>query len=212
MRRFKSIFAILLFLLLFNSCIGFNLDISLNQNGSGTINLEYIISQSLDSLGRLDGNERWNTIPVGRADFERTIDRLQDVRLLSFSSGKDKEEKNIIVQVKIGFDNLEGLQSFLDAGGLRSSFSGNGSSGSISLKLSEGNRNKNPDLDKLIAGISDSYSVKMSVSFPKEGSLDITNNKGEPLSAASRGKRVSFSFPLYDVLSSKEGLNAEFRW
>jgi hypothetical protein len=203
-------------LLLLSSCLGVNADVTLTQNGSGTIALEYVVSRSLDSLGKLDGNERWNTIPVGRADFERTLDRLPEMKLLSFSS---KETNNdIVVTAKMEFKSVKGLLAFLDAGGRRSSFSGDGRSGTMAFTLSEGMGKNDPGLDKLLAVISNSYSVKMSMNFPAEGNLSVKNSKGLPLAAipgseiVSKGKRVSFSFPLYQVLSSTEGINVEFRW
>ena len=216
---FKAIFP-LLFLFMLNSCLGINADIVFNRNGSGTIALEYHISKSLDSLGKTDGNERWNTIPAGRADFERTLDRLPEIKLLSFSSKED--EKNLIIAVKMEFANLQGLLSFLDASGRRSSLSGDASSGNLVLTLNEGSKNKNTGQgsppDKLIADIFESYSVRMSMTFPDEGSLNITDNQGNPLNTGAgsefntRGKRVSFSFPLYEVLSSSEGINVVFSW
>ena len=204
------------FLFLLCSCFGVNADIVLNQNGTGTIELEYRISNSLDSLGRLDGNERWNTIPVGRADFERTLDRLPGMKLISFSS-RD-EGKNLVNRAKMEFDNIQALLTFLDAGGRRAAFSGNEKSGSIVLTLNEGSEVKNQSLHALVKDISESYFVRVSMTFPAEGSLVITNNKDMPLPAvpqgeiSARGKKVFFSFPLYEVLSSTDGIYATFRW
>jgi hypothetical protein len=215
---FLAIIIVLLFLL--NSCFGINADIALNNNGSGTILVEYKISNSLDSLGRQDGNERWNTIPVGRADFERTVDRLPGMKLLSFSSRNDG--KNLVIRAKMEFQNIEGLLAFMDAGGRRSSFSGDEKSGRIVLTLVDGHDStqniQNPSLLKLIAGISESYTVSMFMSFPSEGSLAITNNLGNPPALVPggdinpKGRRVFFSFPLFELLSSTEGINAEFSW
>ena len=227
MRFFKFLFLII-FLFLLNSCIGLDVNISFNQNGSGILNMEYTVSKALDSLGKLDGNERWNTIPIGKADFERTMERLTGIKLLSYSSKEN--DKDLIIKTKMEFADLAALGSFFDAGGFRSSFNtanagnaANGSgSGQINLKLSEGNGIKDSELSKLISSISDSYSVKMSVSFPKEGKLSVFNGKGIPITLKSEsgteskivssGKTVSFSFPLYDILSSTEEINAEFSW
>ena len=41
-----------------NSCLGASADITIRSDGSGRIALEYRVSQMLESLGRLDGNER----------------------------------------------------------------------------------------------------------------------------------------------------------
>jgi hypothetical protein len=200
------------FLLLFGSCLGINADITLNQNGSGTLSLEYRISKSLDALGRLDGNERWNTIPVGRADFERSLDRLPDMKLLSFASKEDA--KDLIINAKLEFANLPALLAFMDASGQRSSFT----AGSLVFTLSEGTNNQNDSLNKLIASVSESYSVKLSMTFPANGTLVLTDKRGRALTALpgaeinSGGKKVSFSVPLYEVLAAGEGIRLEFRW
>ena len=203
-------------LLLLCSCFGVNADIALNANGSGTIALEYRIAQSLDSLGRLDGNERWNTIPVGRADFQRTLERLPEMRLLSFSS-KD-EGNNLVISARMEFSSMRGLLAFLDASGRRSSFSGDARSGSLTLTLNEGAEITSPGLAELLAHISEGYSVRIGMSLPGEGSLAIRDLQERPLPAipgsdfVPRGRRVSCSFPLYEVLTAAGGIQLEFSW
>jgi hypothetical protein len=215
-KKNKHLAVVFPFLFLLSSCLGVSADITLNQNGSGTVTLEYQISQSLDSLGRLDGNERWNTIPVGRADFERTLDRLSGMRLVSFSS-RDAG-RNLVIRAQMEFENINALLSFMDAVGRRSSFSGDENSGSLVFSISDGSEATNHALYMLIREISESYSVRMSMSFPRDGRLIITDNQGNHLTAipgseiSASGRRVFFSFPLYEVLSSRDGINAEFRW
>ncbi|MCL2380260.1 MAG: hypothetical protein FWC64_01545 [Treponema sp.] len=206
----------LFFAVLLGSCFGLNADISLNPDGSGTIALEYRVSRSLDALGRLDGNERWNTIPVGRADFERTLDRLPQMRLVSFSSTED--ERDIIVSARLEFLSVYGLLEFLDASGRRASFAGNAGSGSMVLTLSEGAALDSPELSALLAAISEGYSVGISMSFPGTGSLAVLDSQGQPLAPIPSseihpsGRRVSGSFPLYEVLTSAGGISLQFSW
>ena len=202
--------AIISLVLILSSCFGLSMDIELNQNGSGTIFLEYRISKSLDSLGKLDGNERWNTIPVGRADFERTLSRLPEMKLLSFSSKEDQKDK--IISAKMSFSSINGLLAFLDATGQRVSFSGNGGSGHMLLTLSEGAAGNNPGLMKLIEEASASYSIKMSMKFPVQGNLAVLDNTGKTLETQKQGKTVSCSFPLYEILSSTNGITFELNW
>ena len=221
MKRKLFIVILPLFLLL-DSCLGFNADIVLNRNGAGTITLEYKISKSLDSLGKLDGNERWNTIPVGKADFERTLDRLPDIKLLSFSSKEDS--KNLVISVKMEFGSIKGLLAFLDAGGRRTSFTGDAGSGSMIFILGEGQAigaalpAANSPLRELVKDASKDYQVGMSMSFPGEGKLSISDTKGKTLPVISgakiipNGKKVSFSIPLNEVLTATDGINIEFSW
>jgi len=217
MKHFQYIFlAIVLFLL--TSCFGIRADIVLNQNGSGTISLEYRISKALDSLGRLDGNERWNTIPVGRADFERTISRLPDMRLLSFSSSEDPTD--LIISLRMEFGSMEGLLAFLDATGQSSSFRGNSVQGTLNLTLSEGREGSNPDLDSLFAQITQGYSVSFGLTVPGNANLSILNRSGGTLPAntygineyINQGRRVYASFTLYDIITSTNGIVLNFNW
>ena len=203
-------------ILALSSCFGLNAEITLNANGSGTITLEYRVSRALDALGRLDGNARWNTIPVGRADFERTMDRLPGIRLLSFSSREDA--RDIIISARMEFSNIQDLLAFLDASGQRSSFSGDAGSGFLLLTLSDASGVNNPDLAGLLAAVSENYSVQLSMSFPREGSLALSDSQGRPLPAipgseiTPAGRRVSGYFPLFKILNAAEGINLEFRW
>ena len=219
MKRTKTyilLFVICYLLFVISSCVGVSVDISLNQNGSGSVALEYQISKALYSLGRLDGNERWNTIPVGRADFERTMDRLSGMKLTSFSSKEDGND--LIINAKMEFKDLNSLMSFIDSSGLRSSFSGDAYSGRIFMTLNDAKPKNTIALENLIADISKSYSVKMAMGFPGEGSVKITDNRGFPLDKipgniiVSPGKKVSCTLPLNSILSATDGVNVEFLW
>ncbi|GHT76702.1 hypothetical protein FACS1894124_8630 [Spirochaetia bacterium] len=85
-RRVCGVLAGVLITGVLGSCIGMSADITIRRNGSGVLALEYRMSRELESLGKLDGNERWLPIPVGKADFERTTDRIPGLALKSFSS------------------------------------------------------------------------------------------------------------------------------
>jgi len=111
-------------LTLMNSCLGVSAEISIRADGSGTIALEYRVSQMLESLGRLDGNEKWPAIPVGKADFERSLARIPGLRLSSFSS-KDVPHlsggRDLLTKVTLEFKNTAALLAFLDSTGSRAS-------------------------------------------------------------------------------------------
>ena len=72
--------------------------------------------------------------------------------------------------------------------------------------------------EKFIAEISESYFVKLSMNFPNEGTVKMTNNRGFSLdeipgsTVISSGKKVSCLLPLNSVLSASDGINIEFLW
>jgi hypothetical protein len=194
-----------------SSCIGLKADISIRGDGSGRIHLEYRVSRIAESLGKLDGNERWQTIPVGRADFDRTLDRLPGTRMVSFSSKDDG--KDVINRVELEFTDMASLLSFLDASGGRVSFVRENGKNRLSLILYPGLKTEDPELLSLIREVSRTYDVELSLSAPGETALTLTGGGAiEGVRVQSPGKKASLSVNTGALLASPEGLGAEFSW
>jgi hypothetical protein len=226
----RAIFVISLLSLcavLFSSCIGIKADITIRANGSGRISLEYRVSRQMDSLGQLDGNRGQPTIPLGRQDFERSLDRLPGLKLASFSSKQD--EKDTITKAEIDFTRIDELLPFLDAAGQAVSLSRTGGKTSLRLTLSPGANGNQvagnteppsiaPELLSLVEAVSQGYEVAISLSGPKETSLALFDHTGQPLQVLNgiewvkSGKKASAAIPLSQLLSLKDGLELEFSW
>ncbi|MDR2158798.1 MAG: hypothetical protein LBP23_01885 [Treponema sp.] len=201
-------------LVMLGSCIGVRADISLRDNGSGRLTLEYRINRSLDALGRLDGNERWPTVPAGRADFERSLQRLPGMRLVSFSAVE--EGSVMLIRAALEFDNLEALRGFLDASGRGAVLSREGAGVSLALILNTGVEGLDPDLAALIRTLCEGYEVEMSLSVPGDAELAFADGRGNrigpPPGAVLRGKTVSFRTGAGNILGAEEGFALEFRF
>jgi hypothetical protein len=211
---FILLFALISFMM--SSCIGFNADISVRRDGSGRISLEYRVSRLVESLGKLDGNDRWQTVPVGKADFDRTLDRLPGMRMVSFSSKDDG--KDIINRAEMEFKDIKSLLSFLDAAGGGASFAEENGKNRLSLILYPGLKRGDPELLSLVKEVSRDYRCALSVTVPGEAVMNLSKGDGRPLDSAgeirvqSPGKKVSLSVNTGDLLASPEGLKAEFIW
>ncbi|MDR1302955.1 MAG: hypothetical protein LBK43_10890 [Treponema sp.] len=217
MKQSKGVLSILSAgMLMLSSCIGIQADISLRADGSGTLVLEYRLSRMLESLGKLDGNEGWPPIPLGKADFERTQERVPGLTLVSFSSKDDgKDQYN---QVKMEFSDLAALVRFLDATKQRASLVQDQGKHRLTLTFTEGMDTADPDFLALLAAVSAGYTIQMSVSVPQEGSLRVYDRDGNAvdtlpgMSLVPQGKRVSFMAPLGEILSHNRGLSMELGW
>jgi hypothetical protein len=214
--------AICLGALLFSSCIGVRADITLKADGSGRISLEYRVSRQMDGLGQLDGNLNQPTIPVGKADFQRSLARLPGLRLVSFSSKQN--ETDVINKAEIDFVSLDALLPFLDAAGEGAVLAQTGGKTSLRLTLSQGfGRSQGSggidlELLALVEAVSVGYEVAISLSGPKETDLALFDHAGKPIQAPNgaewvkSGKKASLALPLPQLLSLKEGLDLEFSW
>jgi hypothetical protein len=201
-------------LITFNSCIGVSTDILMRRDGSGTIVMEYRYSRMLETIGRLDGNEKWQVIPVGRADWDRTLARLPGMKLVSFSARE--RENDLINNITLEFKNAAALTAFLDSSGRRASFNG---ANQLNVILNEGPSSAiNPDLMELMKQTSAGYRFK--ISFSAEGNSTMTVSNGEggalvpPASAGmvTSGKKVSLDIGTGELLSLREGIGVSFSW
>jgi hypothetical protein len=206
--------ALLAVLLCLGSCIGVSADIALNADGSGTLTLEYRLSRLLKTLGEQDGNERWYPLPVGEADFERTLARLPGMSLLSFSTKDDG--KDVMVTAKTRFADPASLAAFLDAYGEGAVYTKTSNSSRLLLALYEGGKEANKELEALFAEAAEGYSVAIRLALPAEGTLSLLDRNGRPLSAAgeikAEGRNLSFALPLAEIFTARDGLSLDFRW
>ena len=199
-----------------NACIGASADISIRADGSGTITLEYRIPHMLESLGRLDGNERWPIIPVGRADFERSLARVPGLRLRSFSSRENSAAnggRDIVIRAALDFSDTTALLAFLDITGSRVSLSRQGTASLLRLVLLDPSPQPiNADLASLLREVSAGYEISVSLSAPGEASLAVIPPSVRAARLVPQGRKVSFAIATGDLFSLTNGLALEIQW
>ena len=213
----KNLLLIFFLLIFLSSCIGVTADIQMRKDGSGRIILEYRFSHIAETIGRLDGNEKWPLIPAGRADFERTIGRIPGMKLVSFSSRGDS--KNTVNKVTLDFKDTESLLKFLDPSGRRAFVSRENSVNKLHLTLSEGGSlSLNPDLLDLMKQTSAGYRIGITFSSAGNSTMTLTGGSGKEttLPAAVEivpsGKKVSLSIETARILSITDGLGVVIGW
>ncbi|MDR1148822.1 MAG: hypothetical protein LBK66_09345 [Spirochaetaceae bacterium] len=194
------------------SCLGSRAEIVLEAGGGGKLNLEYRISRRFQSIGALDGNARWPSVPVDRADFERSIARLnaggpEAVKLLSFSVKEDGPD--LIYGAVIGFSRLEDILPLLDYGERPSLVQGERRT--LVLRLvpgpEAGGEPADPGLLALAEEALRGYDLTVSLSAPSPVELRI---RGGTLPVEQDGRKAGFSVPVYDLITRPGPLTAEF--
>jgi len=200
------------------SCMGASMDITIRPNGSGRIVVEYRVSQALESIGRLDGNERWPAIPVGRADMERSVARVPGLRLSSFSS-RDRPNgaggRDLVTRATLNFSSMEALLGFLDITGSRAAFAPGDGSGSGTLRLVV--LDPSPPLESrellsLIREVSAGYEISIRVRAPRDiASVALPDYIGP--ARVERGRRdFSLAIGTGDIPAFSDGLYMEIFW
>jgi hypothetical protein len=204
-----SVFGFVLFVFAgaFCSCVGLKTDIVLKADGTGTVNLEYRISGEFQRIGALDGNARWPSVPVGQADFERTISSMEGLRLLSFSTGK--EGPSLIYRAALSFSKLEDILPLLGRDGENISLV-RGEPRSLVLRLTAGQEGleENPELLALAEEAFRGYDIAMSLSAPS--AVELRVREGEGLEIEQGRRKAGFSIPVSKIITRREALTVEF--
>jgi hypothetical protein len=196
---------------LFFSCIGTGSLISLRSDGSGTIQLEYRLAKELEELGKLDGNERWLPVPVGRADMERTVDRVEGLRLVSFSVKEDG--KDLVYSAKLDFDSPRALSVFLDASGRQ-----------VGLDMEKrrltftfgGVKGPEAGFRETVVSAFSGYKFSLALIMPAVVSLRWLDENGaetpNPGTCSLNGAALDFSVPMADLILLEKVCVMEISW
>ena len=200
-----------------NSCVGVSADISIRADGSGRIALEYRLSRVLESTGRLDGNERWPIIPVGRADFERGLARIPDLRLRSFSSKEVRGVNggtDLVVRAVLEFKSTAALLAFLDITGGHASLSRDNGKNLLRLTLLDPSpyAGNDADLISLLREISAGYEMHIGLTAPGNAGLAVVPPSVSAARLVSQGRNVSFTIGMGELLDLTGGLALEIAW
>jgi hypothetical protein len=218
MKKAVYVCGLAVLLVMLNSCLGTSADITIRANGSGKIALEYRVSSMLESMGRLDGNERWPAIPVGRADFERSVTRIPGLRLKSFSAKEVRKRSgggnDLLTKVTLEFSHTDALLAFLDAsgGGAASLTQNNGKNILRLVLLDPASGAINNELVSLLRESAEGYEIRFSFNLPKNASIAVSPPSAPAAQMVTQGKKVSFAIGLGELIGREDGLALEIGW
>jgi hypothetical protein len=186
-------------------CFGFEADIDIKQNGSGTIDAVYCVSRELLAIGTRGGNERLPAIPVGRQDFERSVSRVSGLSLAAYSE-KD-EENDRVFRVKLRFDSLDALAAFLDSQGRSAEAAQTDGKTSLTLSFAVGTA-LDGGLAEIVPAVFAGYDMDFRLTLPRDCEVRYLDADGGALPAIPYGqtavetRKVRFQSPIADLLTA----------
>jgi hypothetical protein len=191
---------------LLSSCIGIDSTLTIRDNGSGTLQLTYRISQLVADLGVSSTGKAVIPLPVSRPDFERSLAATNGkVRLTAFD--RSENEKDITIRAEISFDSLDALakvDAFHDASltmgtdGPRRTFS--------QVVARAPKQPLSADSMRMLEALFDGYDLSFVLVTPQP----IQDSTLGTLS--SDKKTLSYKTTIKDVVSTTQDLVMSARW
>ncbi|MBN2536219.1 MAG: hypothetical protein JXB88_25280 [Spirochaetales bacterium] len=202
----KSILLIMLCISL-ASCIGIESDITLHNDGSGTITLTYLISPVMKELGRIGDEVKHMPLPVYKEDFEKLL--LLHPGLSMKSHSVKEVDGRTIVNVTLSFQKVESLTPL---GG------GEDGSGSFSFQKSNDHTVFRQNLPSGEAGELDEDTIAMLTEYCSDYYFIYNIHAPRPIIEYTLGelskdkKHLVYKTGIIDILQSKESKSIEIKW
>ena len=202
----RKIVLLCLTLVFLTSCIGIDSRLTIRENGSGTLQLIYRISQLVANLGLSSTGKSAIPLPVARSDFERSLAASGGkVRLVRFD--RSENEKDITIRVELSFDSLDALakvDAFQDAD-LRWSTEGTQHTFSqvVARTLTPP---LNDDSKRMLETLFEGYEISYVLEAPQP-------IQDAPLGTLSADKKtLTYTTKIQDVMTTTQDLVMSARW
>jgi hypothetical protein len=188
------------------SCLGIKADLSLAQDGSGTLVLNYRVSKMLSSLDSLGKEQEILPLPLSKAGFEAAAKAAPGIVLESFTGGETRDD--VTVDARLSFSSLAALCTFVNGQGERMSFSQaqEGKRLSISFGPRPPQKEIAPELAKLADAAFAPYSIAVTLRLPVPAT---SQNFGQ---ASETGRRLDYEARVAELVKSPSPPVWDIRW
>ena len=195
----KRLFLPLLVVVCLSSCIGIESQIGLNQDGSGTLRLDYRISQFMREDQSLP-------LPLSREDFQRAVNAAPGLKLISLSQRED--ENDIHISARLSFDRIDSLNALGDADQIGLAYSEEGGRHVLRQQVYRGSQAEGLSADsmKMIETFFQGYELSYQISAP----APIQSATGGTLSPDKRSLTYKTTIP--ELLRQKDEVLLEITW
>ena len=197
--RYPAIVFLVLITFVLSSCLDIDARISVNDNGSGTIRMNYAVSAFAVNLGRIESEQKLLALPLQQQDFERAVQQIEGLALQSYEI--KETEKATDISATLSFSNIEALSRLFSTQEIRDPVTleaiGNGRA--FRIFIYQGSPEEPPEeIINLYKTLFEENSISITCSFPREV-------RSANFGAYSSDRRsVTFNKNLLEIISSKE--------
>ncbi|WP_028973826.1 hypothetical protein [Spirochaeta cellobiosiphila] len=203
--RNKGIIISLLASLLLSGCLNLKTVVNLKSDNTGTVELAYQVDKIFMNMGRIDPNDPVYPIPVGKGDFEDTVNRIEGLTLNKWDKSEDDNYVNI--SAELSFDSLDSLnQLFTGSDEYRIEFS-SGSPDRLDINFAKSNPEEFGEMaNEVIENFFSDGTIDFQLNVPSDF-IELTPNDVD-----HDDRSLHFQMKVKDILLSTEDISVTATW
>ena len=182
-----------------SGCLSTQTDVALDADGSGSLDLSYVVDRHAWDTGVFDDSDGARPVPITRGEFEQTAGLIEGLELRSYRISRDDER--VTVDARLRFDSPTALESLLGADALEIEVGENG--GSWRYLVASGDESVGEQA-RLLADELAAYTLSFSLRTPAPVVATTGDTDGE--------RTASFSATLGEVATAVQPIVWEVRW
>jgi hypothetical protein len=200
-----ALFCLSPLLLLLQGCIGVESTLRIAADGSGTVTLDYRISQFVTKLGTAQGERGKIPLPVTADDFREAVSRSPGVALVG-EVRTTEDEDDIHVQATLRFDRIESLSEVPGLDTMPIALTREGETWTLRQVITAGANGGPIDAEsrEMVQALFGDYALTFVVEAPaavRSASLGVVS-----------GRTVRYSVAMADLLAMDEQTVLEVVW
>jgi len=188
-----------------SSCVDLETKIELTPQGSGTLELVYVVSSALVQLGSTASPGVNLPLPIAEEDFRQTVASIPGLTLRSYQR-KDEPDKSII-QALLAFSSLSEVNNLFGGKDPVISQAQEGTDRVVEITIASGTPGGlDPKTKELVNAFFSTYSLKFHLTLPQA-----VKRTSSPQSVV-QGNTAQLSIPIVQALEQTAPLRWKIYW
>jgi hypothetical protein len=205
MKKLVVLFGISL-ILVFTGCIGIESTMKIELNGSGTLVLQYKISQLLVNMGQTEEEEgkKQAPLPLSEEEFRQAIQKTPGLTLISVK--QEETESDVIIRAEIAFNNVSNLAKSEIFKQMPITFRQSGNNFIFTQLITEANEEMTEEQVQTMESFFQGYEMAFIITAPRK---IINHNRG---SLSEDERTLTYRITMMELMQLRERTELSLTW
>lgn len=190
------------------SCVGIEATAKMDAKGSGTLSMEYQISNEFAQIGALETTPSL-PLPLSREDIEKSLQGIEGVQLKSYSM--NSKANNIVISFTLLFDSPSHLANYLDPAGKFVQYSQQNGISRLKITLGDAIQPLDKQMKDVIYEKVKPYTFKFTFEA-SQAAPEFSMQNADFFKTRTSGKKLMLESSMADLLTSVEPPQIDISW